>query len=242
MAKEKISIIQSIVDIPMTLKGFPKNLTKEPKNAAELALCKREHKSYMWLAAIPLILAVVLMALKVDDGVTMILGLVGFAAMIFLLYRMNQIKNFVGVQIEDLTCPQCQEMIGYDENVRYEVNSVNWSVRAGKLPTKRGSEANTAPMNVYAEGEQRAKVEIACKCQKCGHQHSLAKSFIIGRCRKEQRNVAPHMADLVKMQLENEVQKVSYAVFAENKSGENAYGVSVYQYDLDECIVDYFKV
>ena len=242
MAKDKISFIQSIMDIPMALKGFPKNLTKEPKNAAEFTQCKREHKAYMLLAAIPLIVAVIMMVLQVDEGVSMIFGMVGIGAMIFLLYRMNQIKNFVGVQIEDLTCPQCKEMIVYDENVRYEVNSINWNVYAGKLPTKRGSEANTAPMNVYAKGKQVAEVEVACKCQKCGHAHSFSKSFLIGICEKEQKNVAPHMADLIKLELENAVQKVSHAVFAENKSGQNEYGVSVRKFDLDAEIKNHFNV
>ena len=242
MVKDKISFLQSITDIPMALKGFPKNLTKEPKNAAEFAQCKREHKAYMLLAAIPLIAAVIMMALQIDEGVSMIFGLAGFGAMIFLLYRMNQIKNFVGVQIEDLTCPQCKEMVTYDENVHYEVNSINWSVHATKLPTKRGSEANTSPMNVSATGKQVAKVEITCKCQKCGHKHSFAKNLLIGECRKEQRNVQPHVADLVKMELENEVQKVSHAVFAENKSSQNEYGVSVRQSDIDTEVKAYFNV
>ena len=242
MAKDKISFIQSIMDIPIVLKGFPKNLTKEPKNAAEFTQCRREHKAYMLLAAIPLIVAVIMMALQIAEGVSMILGMVGIGAMIFLLHRMNVIKNFVGVKIEVLTCSQCKEMVVYDENVRYQVNSVNWDVYAGKSPTKRGSEADTSPMNVYARGRQVADVKITCKCQKCGNAHSFAKNVVIGICEKSQNNVAPHVADLIKLELENAVQKVSHAVFAENKSGQNEYGVSVRRFDLDTEIKNYFDV
>ena len=242
MAKNKANFIQPIMDIPMVLKGFPKNLVKKPKNAAELEQCRREHKAYMLLAAIPLIVAVILMALEVDDGVSMIVGMVGIGAMIYLLYRMNQIKNFVGVQIADLTCPQCQEMIAYDENVRYTVDSVKWHVHTGKIPTKHGSEANTSPMKVYAEGKQEAQVKITCKCQKCGNMHSFNKCFLIGSCSKRKHDVSPAAADLIMQGLEKDVRKVSQEVFEENKSGQNEYGVSVKRYDLAEEIKDHFNV
>ena len=45
MEKEKSRFIQPILDIPKVLKDFPKNL-KKPKNAAELAQCKKVNKSY----------------------------------------------------------------------------------------------------------------------------------------------------------------------------------------------------
>ena len=240
MEKKKPAFIQSILDIPMALKGFPKNLLKEPKNATELAQCQREHKAYLWLAAVPLIAAVIMMALQLDEGISMILGLVGFLALILLLYRMNQIKNFVGAQIGDLTCPECNEMITFDENVRYEVKNVSWGVHSTKLPVKRGEEHS--PMNVSATGRETADVTIVCKCQKCGNQHSFDKSFVTGECRKEQRDVVCVQADRIKAQLENEVRQVSRTVFVENEDGENDYGVSVKRYSVEASVEDYFTV
>ena len=223
---KKIGLVQAIADIPMALKGFPKNLIKDPKSAAEMEQWRRISNAYLWIAAIPLIVAVVLMVLQLGGSVSPILALAGFGAMIFLAYRKNSVKNTVGVQIESLTCPECQSMIAYDNNVHYDVLDVQVSVHSTKTPTKRGEEAKTSPMHINATGEETTRVKIYSKCQNCGNEHTFTQAFCTGRCSKSIRDVAYYQADTVKLQLDNEVRQVAKDVFTNGKADSNAFGVA----------------
>lgn len=240
MEKKRSGFLQSIVDIPLALKGFPKNLFKKlPKNKKELELYLRELSAYMWLGLVLIILGVVLGI----DGIGMFVGMIGFAFIIFVFWKKNNVKNGgLGDQILDLSCPQCGEMIAYDTNVKYEVSNSSWSVRATKTPMKRGEEAATCNMNINAHGTESTKVEISCKCQKCGKEHTFTKSFETGSCSKHLSDVSRTSADQIRAQFENEVRQVCRDVFDNDGSGENDFGVSVKVYDIDDCVVNYFNV
>lgn len=238
--KKKKGLMGAITDIPLALKGFPKNLKWEPKNVDEYEMCKRIGNAYLFIALIPLIIGIVLYAASMDIG--MFVALAGMMAMVFVAYKKNHLKNDYEAKFTNLTCPDCRAMIAYDENVKYSVLNVSWSISAVKLPTKRGEEANTCPMNISVEGREETKVEITCKCQKCGKERTFIQTFCTGRCRKEQRDVDRRSADTLLAQFKNEVNAVCHAVFDEDERGTNTMGVNVFRYDLEESIIDHFKV
>lgn len=240
MEKKRSGFLQSIVDIPLALKGFPKNLFKKlPKNKKELELYLRELSAYMWLGLVLIILGVVLGI----DGIGMFVGMIGFAFIIFVFWKKNNVKNGgLGDQILDLSCPQCGEMITYDANVKYEVINSSWSVSATKTPMKHGEEAATCNMNISAHGTESTKVEIFCKCQKCGQEHAFTKSFETGYCSKSLRDVSRSSADKIRAQFENEVRQVCRDVFDNGSDGDNDFGVSVRTHDIEDLVTDYFNV
>lgn len=252
MEKKLPGILQSILDIPLALKGFPKNLTRQPKNKEEMALYKREHAAYMWCGVAILALCVVLIAIgtTIDNFDTMmtftssamIVGLVGGGFIIFLLYRMNGIKNGAAVQIEDLTCPACGEMIEFDENVSFEVLGKSWRTHSGERPMKDNHNQETGSYIVYAHGEENTKVQITCRCQKCGKDHTFEKLFTTGKCSKEMRDVSFIQKSDVRLQLDNQVRQVCADVFDEGKPDKNAYGVMVSVWSVASCVKEHFDV
>ena len=90
MEKKLPGFLQSIVDIPLALKGFPKNLFKEPsEDKEELDLYLREMSAYTWFGVLLVILGFILNI----NGVGMFVALAGFMFIILVLYRKNQAKN-----------------------------------------------------------------------------------------------------------------------------------------------------
>ena len=90
MEKKLPGFLQSIVDIPLALKGFPKNLFKEPsEDKEELDLYLREMSAYTWFGVLLVILGFVLNI----NGVGMLVALAGFMFIILVLYRKNHAKN-----------------------------------------------------------------------------------------------------------------------------------------------------
>ena len=238
--KKKKGLLGAITDIPLALKGFPKNLKWKPKNVDEYEMCKRIGNAYLFIALIPLIIGIVLYAASMDIG--MFVALAGMMAMVFVAYKKNHLKNDYEAKFTNLTCPDCKAMITYDENVKYSVLDASWSIFDRKQPTKTGEEANICPMNILVRGREETKVEITCKCQKCGKERTFIQTFCTGWCEKEQRDVDRRSADTLLAQFKNEVNAVCHAVFDEGESGENTYGVSVHCYDLEASIIDFFEV
>ena len=241
MDKKKSGFMQSLTDVPMALKGFPKNLFKKPpKNKKELELYLREKSAYMWVG---LALTIVGFVLGMD-GIGMLVSLAGLMFIVFMFYQKNNVKNGgMADHIAELTCPACQEMVTYDKNVRHKVMDVTWSANASKQPMSyKAEEKDTCNMRIIAEGKEMTQVEITCKCQKCGTEHSFQKTFKTGYCGKGQRDVMRHQADKLVAQFSNEINEVSRDVFEKGGSGENNYGISVEHYDIAKCVADYFVV
>lgn len=235
--KKKPSFIGAIGYIPAALKGFPKNLFSKPKTLDEYEQYQQAGNAFIWLSFIPFILFCVLTALQVDEGVNMIVGMIGFAALIYLAYRKNQLKNFYGDKLEALACPECRAPIQYDENVQYKLLDLSWSVSSRKR--QMGSQ-NNPNQYVSASGSLLANVTLTCKCQQCGTEKKINESFTVGHCSKSMDNVNPMNADMVRAQLENDVRAVCKTVFDERKTPSNYKGVSVKAYDLDTSIKEYF--
>jgi len=243
MEKKKSGFLQSLQDIPMALKGFPKNLFKKPpKNKKELDLYLREKSAYMWVGLALTIVGLVLNTVGV--GIGMIVAFAGLMLIVFMFYKKNNVKNGgMADHIVDLTCPACEEMITYDKNVRYKVIDVKWSAGANKYPMSYKSEdRDTCNMNIKAEGKEITQVEITCKCQKCGKEHTFTKSLATGSCSKVQRDVLRSKADKLVAQFSNEINEVARDVFEKGNSGKNDYGISVKRYDIAKCVADYFVV
>lgn len=235
--------IQSFLDIPYALLGFPKNLFCAPKNFKELQKCKRAAGGYSWLAAIIIIASFLLYMKPETEGIGMVLFVFGICFALFVGSQKRTYKSFdFGEKIEKLTCPDCKEMVAFDENVTYEVLETSWHVSSTKTPSKRGSEGVTSPHLVRAGGHEYTEVKVICKCQHCGKEHSFNESFNTRSCRKGMRNVAPGMADMVRMQLENDVRKVSVEVFDKGGNGDNDLDVTVESYSLEEHVKEYFTL
>ncbi|MBR4864497.1 MAG: hypothetical protein IKU07_07965 [Oscillospiraceae bacterium] len=235
--------IQSFLDIPYALLGFPKNLFCAPKNFKELQKCKRAAGGYSWLAAGMIIASVLLYLTPEMEGTGMVLLVFGICFALFVGSKKRDYKSFdFGEKIEKLTCPDCKEMATFDENVTYEVLETSWHVDSHKTPSRAGSQGAASPHIVSASSTEHTDVKVTCKCQKCGKEHSFDESFITRKCSKRVRGVSPSTADLVRLQLEKEVRKVSTDVFDKGGSGENDLDVTVESYSMKDRVKEYFSL
>lgn len=96
--------------------------------------------------------------------IAVFIGGVPLAFSLFLLFILN--KTIKAMKLRE--SPNCKELIGYDENVEYEVLR-QW-VKTEKT-TKNGN-TNTRQTEI-------ALVKMSCVCQKCGTSKQFNKEFIL---------------------------------------------------------------
>ena len=241
MAKEKFNFIQPLKDLPKTLKGFPTNIVrlwKDPvNNSDEIKARRAEIYPYMYLfVGLFLVAAILSAVIPAASTILSIFGVVfgfGVIGCVFLLAVLKKAQQ----KFSDLECPNCKERIAYSPDVNIEVTNKSFIVTK---ESRAMSGSNSQLMLVEVSGKEVVKVNITCKCQKCGTKKTFEQRFTTVECSRFQNKVHPVNSASLLAQFEQDVRAEGAEGF-EGKSGTTVRGVEIkYNRSLRSLVAGYF--
>lgn len=160
-----------------------------------------------------------------------ILGYLCMACVFFFgwcMFRAIQLKK----KLSNLECSNCKNIIKYDNNVKYKVDSGEFKV------TEHKTQNSKAGMDIYVDGWEFATVTINCKCQECGTEKSFHHLFTTIKVESKKKiGVSALNADLLLSQMANEMKLHYKNRFADASSSDYRIKKNM---TLDQAVKEYF--
>jgi len=248
MAKEKFDFIQPLKDIPRTLKGFPKNISrivKDPvKTPAQVEERRRDIYPYLYLFGALLVLVFILyMAIPSIEGVMMVVALLPGFGVIGCIFLLNILKK-AAEKFADLECPNCKTQIQYSPDVQINVTNKDFIVSKKKdymSGVDRQHVTRLSPMYCEVTGKESTTAEITCTCQNCGTSKTFSHTFVTAECNWHENKIAAEQIDVVLMNMENAVRAEGAEGFENKGTGKTERGVTIkYNRSIYTLVQGYF--